>query len=233
MLAETELDARLTGADRAAQLGAHAPSLAAAFTAAEPEARTRRRRRRFTAAGIATVLALALGASVPAAAGAVREFLAQTGTHCESGTECGTGATLAESEWIDSSQADFPEYVDSLFNPALPLAPGQSREQVVDWLVDSTLASDAAYGPGVWSSLGLSASLESGIYCGWIDEWLSADDDSARDRAAVVLREAATWPATVKSDGGGVVDYLLDTADAADRGETHAVRNAALGWACP
>lgn len=234
MTTDEELDARFEAADRAARLGAHEPALVAMFATAEGESLGRRRRRGFARAGVAGGLVIALGLGAPAAAAAISEYLAQSGTYC-SGTECGNDPTLEESEWIDSSAPDFASYVDSLFPSDLPLADGASREDVVGELVGNIEADNAAYGAGYWGSLGLSSSLEFIIYCGWVNQWVAADAEGeagSADRAARIMRDATEWPGVVKTDGGGVVDSMIKYADAADRGDAATVFAGAKAFGC-
>ncbi|MFT4213859.1 MAG: hypothetical protein QM622_03680 [Microbacterium sp.] len=65
---------------------------------------------------------------------------------------------------------------------------------------------------------GIVGEFEQYARCAWRAEWLAADDagDTARETtAASTLRAAASWPATVASDGGGLVAGELAVANAA------------------
>lgn len=236
MTIDEDLDARLVAADRSPGLNEHDAALVATFEAAEAASRSLSRRRGVIRAGIAGSLVIGLGFAAPAAAAAIEDFLAQTGDYCDWGTECGNGATVAESEWIDSTQSDFDDFAMSVFPDELPLPPGSSREELVTWLVESYEAQNSTESGGVLTTrLGLEGTFESRIYCGWVNEWLQADadrDDARQQRAAEVMREAAGWPATVKTDGGGIVDMLLQFAEGADDGDAGIVRAAASAWSC-
>lgn len=235
MTTDEELDARFGAADRAARLSAHEPTLVNLFAVSEAESLGRRRRRAIARAGIAGALVIGLGVGAPTAAAAIRDYLSQTGRYC-SGTECGAGVNPEEAEWIDSSKSDFGVYVDSLFPTDLPLADGSSRAQVVGQLVSNIESANAADGSGgEWTALGLSSSLENIIYCGWVNQWLAADaagDAGSAQRSAEVMRDAAEWPATVKTDGGGVADAIRWYADAANRGDAATVLGGAKAFAC-
>ena len=239
MTTDEELDARFGAADRAVRLSTHESALVDLLAVSEHKSLRRRRRRSLARAGIGAALIVGLGLGAPTAAAAIREYLAQSGTYC-SGTECGNDPTQEEAEWIDSGAPDFARYVDSLFPSDLPLADGTSREDIVGQLVGGIEAQNAVdaqdgLGAGSFARLGLSSSLEFIIYCGWVNQWVAADDagdaDSAR-RAAEVMRDAAEWPDIVKVDGGGVVTSILTYADAADRGDAAMVFVGSQAFGC-
>lgn len=218
---DDDLLARLKAADPAARLqvdGAHLERLM----------QRRPRRRAWVIGGI--IGALVIGAAAPATAGAVRDFLAQTGQY-----GAGTGEDPDTTEWIDLTAPDAGEYMITLYPDYLPVPSGvderQFRQEVVDQVIASARQSSANEG-GVavmQQSTGLVRTFESATYATWIGVWLAADDDAGRAEATRVLREACDWPAIVATDGGGIVDMMRRFADAAEHGDRDGVEYAAQG----
>lgn len=172
-----------------------AAARAAVQRAARPARHRRRTRRGWTFAAVfATAGALAL----PTAAVAEQYFQAQTGIIDDGyGTE-----TQAGDEWIATEAADFGAYVSSVAPRELPTPAG------FDWEAEAaTVASWYSDEPGTVQRIGLVSDLERALWLGWLLEWIEADsagDNSRREQAIAVLREAPTWPATVATDGGGI-----------------------------
>jgi hypothetical protein len=237
MTTETELDARLAAADRAATLHAHDTALEALFAQTERGARSRPRRRAFIGFGAAGVLTLGLGLAAPAAADVFGAYLVQVGVaDCASSTECGNNPTAADLQIIDPTQPDFAAYVHSIFPADLPIAAGGSRSEI-EMDVVGTLRNQSASDPqgDVYMSGGVASTLELKIYCTWVDQWISAHaagDVSAQQQAAQVMREATTWRATVMASDGAVIDGMLRDADAADRGDVERVLFVAENYGC-
>ena len=64
--------------------------------------------------------------------------------------------------------------------------------------------------------------------CAWTNDWLVADelgDQERRERAVQWLADPQNFPSIVANDGGGVVDQLLEAADAAADGDREAVED--------
>ncbi|MFT4231282.1 MAG: hypothetical protein QM606_00680 [Leucobacter sp.] len=182
--------------------------------AAEPARMRHRGRKRWSIA----VGALVVGAlAIPTAAVAERMFAAQTG---EIDDGSGTESTAGE-EWIDTGAPDFEECVSSIAPRRLPTPAG------FDWDAEAaSVAERYSAEPALIQEGGLVADLERTLWLAWLAEWIDADragDDSGREAALAVMREAPTWPEIVDSDGGGI-RYLMwaflarmNTGDPAER----------------
>lgn len=201
-----DIDRRLTAADRAH--AADAGTLDALAVAARREA-SLSRHRRLVAIGVSALLAVGGGVvAAPAAADAVREFLAQSDWFPSPG-----GEVLPASEWVDTGQPDLRAYLDTLATDGVELAPGQDRDSLLDAVAESHAAN-----PGLIQEVGLRRSFEVRAYCGWAVELLDAHrdgDDGRYDSAAEHVLSAAEWPALVATDGGGITDRLRDVGHAA------------------
>jgi len=166
-------------------------------------------RRRLVGGVTAALLVFGAGAvAAPAAADAVRDFLAQTGRPIGSGTEI-----IPDSEWIDLGAPDLREYVESIYPEYVVLAPGQTREGAIDVVVNMW-----AQRNGETQAVGLQRTVETLAFCGWTNEWISAreDDDPGRAQtAAEMMLLTTTWPAVIATDGGGIVEDQLSYANAA------------------
>lgn len=130
------------------------------------------------------------------------EVLAHTGT-LATGGEAGIG------EVIRLDAPDFPAVAAQLA-AGFPLPPGIRIEDVI-----APLKADE---PTDQAVLGVRASIEFLIGCEWATYWLeshlAADPDAMAD-AQAVLDLVPSWPATVATDGGGVVKMWTEVGDAA------------------
>ncbi len=121
------------------------------------------------------------------------------------------------SEWLNTGASDFREAMESLRPADIPLPAGRSWQPVIDREVANGQRERA-----LMQVTGVRATFASYAICVWDGEWLAARGagDSARaGRAVGVMRGMPAWPIIVAVDGGGVRDYLRDTAEAAARGD--------------
>jgi hypothetical protein len=231
---DDELDRRLTRADVARNLTVPGVTLDELALAAREAGRSSRRRR----LGLAAVLgALALGGGLaaPAAADGIREFLAisewQPGLDPDLDEDCPPASCqfAPGSDMVDLSAPDLRQYLETIYPEWLPLAPGETRTAILDGM-----AAQAASDPeaGLTQEIGLRATMERIAYCGWVDLWLTTSDDAAQVQAADVMLQATTWPATVETDGGGVVAFLEVFAAGAAAGDREAVEAASWQLDC-
>ena len=185
-----------------------------------------RRTKWLSIVGGLSVIAIGAGA-LPATADAVRSFMAysvdQTG---RGGTE-----TIPNSRWIDTSQSDVAELVQSKYPESLPLPTGVLRSDV-----ESTVAYSITQMGGVTQDVAIDVAYESYLFCRWTDVWLESDaqgKSSTRDAAAKVLADAVQWPAFVAVDADGSVTAMRKQhgADAA-AGNRAGVQQAFLGEGC-
>ncbi len=190
----------------------------AAVVASKPRAK-----RRLAVAGGVCAALLTIG--VPA--GAVASgYLAQTGWFGSPnpGNPEGTETISTESddsEWIDFGAADYVEFAASLWPEYADLPPGYQTDEFAAAIAQRSVEA-TGWEPGLRQITSIVAEFEQSARCAWRAEWLAADaaGDPARQKTAVdVLRDAASWPATVATDGGGIVDGELDVADAAAAGD--------------
>ncbi|WZH37290.1 MAG: hypothetical protein PIR02_01205 [Microbacterium enclense] len=166
------------------------------------------------------------GIGIPAAAVA-SGYLARTGWFGSPnpGSPEGTrpiGTEADGSEWIDTSASDYPDYAVTLWPSYASLPIGYDAATFA-----RAIAADAP--EGLRQVTGIRSEFEQNARCAWREEWLDADAAGDAHRAAIAaqtLTGAATWPATVTTDGGGIVDEekaLAAAADAGDRAGVEAV----------
>ncbi|WP_313539484.1 hypothetical protein [Leifsonia aquatica] len=163
---------------------------------------------------------------VPAAAAV--EWLAHTGIFGGQGTE------VDKSEWIGVDASDAPTAISGLYPAWMPLPPGTTRadaEGKVTSLynrgVDEAL--DETPGHVLTQETDIKRMFESYGRCAWYRAWIDADqthDEAALALATKTIDEATSWPATVSTDGGGVVEHLREIARSAAEGDRNAVDSA-------
>lgn len=220
MITEEELTKRIAcDAQRSEQVPL--PSATVALLVSETRstamATTWRRRTSALIAGLAVV-----GAGVfagPAVAETIRHFIAQTEI-VFSGTE-----VIDDSEFVDTSASDFGEYLEFIYPSHLRLAPGQTREGLIEQVRAAHVAE-----PGVMQRVGLIRSFEHAAYVGWIDEWLAAHTAGDATRMVVAsdaISDASTWPAFVATDGGGVTHIMAEFGEAISGGNVEAAQELA------
>lgn len=196
-----------------------------------------RRRRRVAVLWITLGLAAGVGIAAPAAAG-VGSFLARTGTYPPAPNSSSETQTevVPDSEWIDATARDYVDYALTVYDTSLPLPDRYVAEDVAKRVAVHQFEVAAEYGvPVVQQTIGLKRAYESAVRCVWISNWQVAaksGDRTEQQRSADVMAESATWPATVATDGGGVVDALRSEADGARRGDASMVASAYQSNAC-
>ncbi|TPW76721.1 hypothetical protein [Schumannella sp. 10F1B-5-1] len=222
MIDDDELDARLTRTRREID---PSDGLVTGVAAASVRRRGRARRRRLAWGGGIAALALLLGGvTAPAAADAIRQFLAQTGQTC-SGGECGEG-----SEVIDLNAPDVDEYAASLYPDYVPVPPGTTRDAIIQQVSSEA---DLNRAPGLTTESGFVMQYEIAGYCGWVGDWLAAEkkhDTQRRDAATQVIVASTAWP-NLNAGDAGKINALV--AGAAQSGDAEGIRFAAQLWACP
>ncbi|MDF2046145.1 hypothetical protein [Microbacterium sp. Kw_RZR3] len=192
--------------------------------------RPRRRRRRWVVPTAAIIAVFAIG--VPGVA-AASGYLARTGWFGSPnpGSPEGTqpvGTEADGSEWIEIDAPDYVEVAVGLWPAQAILPPGSDTMRFATSIAERT----ATQGEGLRQVTGIRSEFEQYARCAWRAEWLDADalGDTARAQtAAQTLTTAATWPATVATDGGGIVDEEKLVARAATAGDRAGVE-AADAW---
>jgi hypothetical protein len=183
------------------------------------------RRRPLLGATLGVILTVGV-VGVPAAAAV--EWLAHTGIFG------GQGSEVDKSEWIGLDASDAPSAIRGLYPAWMPLPAGSTRadaERAVGFLYGRNVdeAQEEAPGHVLTQETDIKRMFESYGRCAWYREWIDADH--AHDRAALALAtktidEATGWPATVSTDGGGVVNHLREVARSATEGDRDAVESA-------
>jgi len=223
MMSEHELDDRLARAKRS-ELSApdmFFDTLHTEITQVRGSSRAPRK-----AAIVAIVGALVVGgAALPAAAEGLRTFLAQADFFPEAG-----GEVIPDSEWVDTAAPDFPEYVITTLWSDATLPPGMIHDEIVERIIKQNLEN-----PGTRQEVGIRRAYEVIAQCGWMSEWrqstLSGDDEAAR-AAAIQLQAATTWRALIATDGGGIMDFYREVAEAAASGDARTVAASPLHRDC-
>ncbi|MGV8885306.1 MAG: hypothetical protein ACOH1T_06915 [Microbacteriaceae bacterium] len=180
---------------------------------------------------VGTVAILAVGLVTPAVATGVH-YLARTGWFGESPNPGGNSSGASDTEWIDTGSSDFVDYASTILPSYVTLPEGYTRTSFARAEAERFAA---AAGPSLTQKVSVVRSFESAARCLWIDEWLTADaagDTSATTVASISLGATATWPATVATDGGGIVAMYEQLGDSARSGNRSAVQDAYAGDSC-
>lgn len=215
---DDELDALLRG------------DTAEAAPSSEPHERSSQRRAVVVACGL--VLAIGLGA------GAVGVSLSRG--EAAPGGDAGDDSFIAQdieqpppggseqvpgSDWVDIGASDFELYLATLYPRDLPFPDGYTQERVVARVAELNSGQE-----GRAQEASFRFAYEGAAYCGWVDTWLSADragDRAARAEATEMMTAAIDWPMHNALDGGGVIDLMRESADAARAGDRDGVQYAA------
>jgi hypothetical protein len=224
MTDDTHLLERLQATDPAMGFVPNEHRMAAVLSAASTARRQTSNRRLRVWFAVALAGVLTIGAVTPAVADGIHHYLAQTGWFT-SPNPPGVGASSSNakstesdnSEWIDTSRIDFDSYAASIFPAYIPLPSGFDRTDY------ATAVANAIRPParGYMQATGIAADFETYSRCVWMSAWVTADrnrNEAGRRAAASVLTTSATWPATVSTDGGGMVSGFQIVALAAVAG---------------
>lgn len=241
-ITDDELEARVRAAagPSAAQGSVVSASLARLLDQlSDPDVRSRLttkqawwRRRPLLGATLGLVIAAGV-VGVPAAAAV--EWLAHTGMFGGQGTE------VDKSEWIGLDASDAPSAIRGLYPAWMPLPAGSTRadaERAVGLLYGRSVdhAQEEAPGHVLTQETDIKRMFESYGRCTWYRAWIDADqthDEAALALATKTIDEATGWPATVSTDGGGVVNHLREVARSAAGGDRDAVDSAYGIDGCP
>ncbi len=184
---------------------------------------------------LTTSLAAVLVVGVPAGAFA-SGFLARTGwfgspNPGDDRDTCTSTEHDCNSEWIDVSASDLDEVVTSVYPKWMPLAPGVTREDLIDRVV-AIMTADNALAPERL----IRRTFESESYNDWLGAWIAAHDSgdaAAQEAASRVITAASAWPALVATDGGGVVASMRAYAERIAAGDADAAEAMAQLWGAP
>jgi hypothetical protein len=185
--------------------------------ALEQESRRGRARARGKRVIVGGVIALA-GLTVAVPAAALTSWLARTG-------EFGDPASSTEvddTEWIDLGAPDAPEVVVEAYPGYLTLPPSVGR----DHAIASVSRVFGKMSDGIAQEGLMTQTYEFFAICAWSGEWLAAErssDTSRQEDATDWLSDPSNYPSIVEHDGGGVVDSIVDRAEAGRTGDATAV----------
>lgn len=176
-----------------------------------------------TVGAIVVVLALG-GGALPAAADGIRDFLAQANFFPAAG-----GEVLPNSEWVDTSARDFPDYVRANLLVDITLPDGVQRQDLVQRV------SDQLAGGGLMQEVGIRRSFEVRAHCAWMSEWRESHvsgDEAAKAAATRELQSEDSWEAIAATDGGGIVAVYREVAAAAATDDVDAMAQSPLHREC-
>jgi hypothetical protein len=163
------------------------------------------------------VIALA-GLTVAVPAAALTSWLARTG-------EFGAPASSTEvddTEWIDLGAPDAPEVVVEAYPAYLTLPPSVRPDDAIG----SVSRVFEKMSDGIAQEGLMTQTYEFFAVCAWSGEWLSAEqssDTARQDDATGWLSDPSNYPSIVEHDGGGVVDSIVERAQAGRDGDVTAV----------
>lgn len=234
-ITDAALDERLSRADRAGDRAPDTDVLRALAARTRAEARRRSLRGRILGAAAATTLVIGLVISAPATADGIRWLVTGSPIALQMNRFIhGDGSTeiVRESEFVDLGAGDLPDYIASRWEEWLPLAPGQSKQEIIDEVVRGQQhALEAAKVDGAPGALtqevGFRRQFEVAVYDAWLREWFRAHraGDAAAESAAIeVLQAAPKWPALVATDGGGITAVMQTFADRLAAGDLEAAQ---------
>lgn len=214
-----------------------ATRLLRAVTKGQPRSVSHRRRAAAVVAAVSCLVVVGVG--VPGVA-AANGYLAHTGWFSPDPNPGSTPSVSRDtdadySEWIEIQGSDYVEVATSEWPSYVTLPPNYEQKQFARSIAENTVRLDREENGGQASLrqvTGIRREFEAYARCAWRSEWLAANSAKsvARQRhAAEMLQEAAHWPATVATDGGGVVEAETAVADAARRGDRGQVLEPDLG----
>jgi hypothetical protein len=135
---------------------------------------------------------------------------------------------IPNSEWINPLASDYAKFAKTKY-ASLPLPPRYDEERLKNAaaLEEAQVYRNNYEGSGVITQdIAPTTRYESVVRCLWQKEWLDRHqqgDSQGQSAAVSVLRQSLAWPATVATDGGGVVEHLTLTVSAAAAGDAERV----------
>ncbi|MBD8207355.1 hypothetical protein IFU08_15775 [Microbacterium sp. CFBP 8790] len=221
---KTVSDANLLEALRAADPAALITLTSADAAASTRQARPRRApRRRWTIWATALTAVVVVGLPVGAVA---TGFAARTGWFGSPNPGDDRGSFVStesdDTEWLDLGADDLPQVVASLYPEWLPLAPGVTSDALTARVTEAMTGME-----GLAQETLVRRTYEYEAYRDWIGAWITAHDTgdtNGQTTAAIILEEAADWPAMVETDGGGVTDIMRAFAQRIADGDNDAAQ---------
>jgi hypothetical protein len=182
-----------------------------------------------------------VGAAVPAAADFF-SFLTRTGempgTHSSAaGIPTAYTEVIPGSELIRPLASDYAKFAKTKYG-SLPIPEGLEEDRFKTDVANNEAESYQRNSQGldvITQDIAPTLRYEIVVRCLWLREWsegYSAADEGARSAAVGVLKQSLSWPATVATDGGGVVEHMTTVVAAAESGDVEAVRTGYGVWGC-
>jgi len=220
MFDDQTLDARFEAGDPIGHYDVTDAALDEVLFAVRAHSARRRRRAVVSIAGVGAALVIGTIA-LPAAADVVREFLAQQVVQRQDeGTE-----VVPDSAWVDARASDFGEYLATIYPTGLPLPAGYTPDDLIVAVVGNNKGSE-----GLQQEASFRFAFENIAYCGWVDQWLTANaaaDERSQIEATDVMVDSLAWPAYLELDGGNLMEYQQRFATGAQAGDRQTVEFAA------
>ncbi len=135
---------------------------------------------------------------------------------------------IPNSEWINPLASDYAEFAKTKY-ASLPLPSRYDEEQLknASALEEAQTYRYSDQGNGIITQdIAPTTRYESVVRCLWQKEWLDRHlqgDIDGQSEAGMVLRRSLAWPATVATDGGGVVERMTLMVAAAEAGDAEQV----------
>lgn len=135
---------------------------------------------------------------------------------------------IPNSEWINPLAADYAEFARTKY-ASLPLPPRYDEKKLknASALEEARMYRVNDQGNGIITQdIAPTIRYENVVRCLWQKEWLDQHqrgDNDGQSAAITVLRQSLKWPATVATDGGGVVERMALTVSAAESGNAEQV----------
>ncbi|GAA3270562.1 hypothetical protein [Paenarthrobacter aurescens] len=236
MMDDEQLDAQLRRADPANKWAFEpetAHNVLRHLRAADEGQSMNKGRRRWISLLVAGAVAVA-GAGV--ASPAVAQFMGFVTEEVENAppvpSSSGDGTTgnldIPDSRWINPLASDYARFAKTKYG-SLPLPPGYDEERLKDAsaLKEAEMYQENNQGSGtITQDIAPTVRYEWVVRCLWEEEWLdrhSEGDQPGQVAAVSVLQKSLSWPATVATDGGGVVVRMKVSVAAAESGDAETV----------
>lgn len=135
---------------------------------------------------------------------------------------------IPNSEWINPLASDYAEFAKTKYaSLPLPSRYDEARLKNASALKEANMYRANDQGDGIITQdIAPTVRYEHIVRCLWQKEWLDRHlqgDTDGRSAAVTVLRQSLTWPATVATDSGGVVERMTLTVSAAEAGNSERV----------
>ncbi len=144
---------------------------------------------------------------------------------------------IPNSEWINPLASDYAEFAKTKYaSLPLPARYDEARLKNASAFKEADMYRANDQGDGIITQdIAPTVRYENIVRCIWQKEWLDQHqqgNSQGQAAAASVLRQSLAWPATVATDGGGVVGRMTMTVSAAESGNAEQVGEDQLRLGC-